>query len=161
MAKKKTPKWMGKMRKLTKKEIKEFLAGPIVARLATVKPDGSPYVAPVWQYYDGKAIHFIPRERSSFVKNIKADPRICISCALDGAPGTRVIFEGKAEICEGPVVMKGRTLRIARQMATRYLGKNGPAYLEPTREWPRYLVRMVPDKVTSWDGVGWPSKYFK
>ena len=161
MSKRKHPKWMGKMRALTKKEIKTFLSGPIVARLATVKPDGSPYVVPVWQYYDGKAIHFIPRAQSSFVKHIKAEPRICISCALDGSPGTRVIFEGKAEICEGPTIMKGRMLRMARQMTTRYLGKRGPEYLEPTRDRPRYLIRLVPDKITSWEGVEWPSKYLK
>ena len=54
--KRKHPKWMRKGGRLTKKEIKAFLAGPIVARIATVKPDGSPYVVPVWQHYDGKAI---------------------------------------------------------------------------------------------------------
>ena len=58
--KRKYPEWMGKMRGLTRKEIKEFLSGPVVARVATVKPEGTPYVTPVWQHYDGKAIYFIP-----------------------------------------------------------------------------------------------------
>ena len=159
--KQKSPKWMGEAGRLTKKEIKAFLAGPIVARIATVKPDGSPYVVPVWQYYDGKAIYIIPRMRSVFVQHIKAEPRICISCALDNAPSTRVILEGKAKIVEGPTIMKGRTLRIARQMAKRYLGERGPEYLEPTRDRPRYLIRMEPEKVTSWKGVEWAPKYLK
>ena len=38
---------MGKMRALTNEEIVEFLSGPIVARLGTVRPDGSPYVTPI------------------------------------------------------------------------------------------------------------------
>ena len=152
---------MGKMRGLTRKEIKEFLAGAVVARVATVKPEGSPYVTPVWQHYNGKAIYFIPRKRSVFVKYIEANPHICISCALDGAPSTRVIFEGKAEILEGPTLMRGRTLRMARRMATRYLGKRGPEYLEPTRDRQRYLVRLIPDKVTSWEGVEWAAKYLE
>lgn len=161
MAKRKHPKWMGKMRALTKAEIKQFLSGPIVARLATVKRDGSPYVVPVWQHYDGKAIYFIPRAKAAFIMHIQADPRICISCALDSTPATRVIFEGRAEIVEGPAIMKGRMLRIARSMARRYLGERGPEYLEPTRDRPRYLIRLVPEKTTSWDGVEWASKYFK
>lgn len=159
MAKRQYPEWMGKMRALTNEEIKEFLAGPVVARVATIKPDGSPYVAPVWQEYDGQALYFIPREKSAFVPNIKANPRIAISCALDSAPYTRVLFEGQAEIVEGPVPMEGLTLEIARRMAVRYLGEHGPEYLEPSRDRPRYLVKLVPEKVTSWEGVEWHPKY--
>ena len=155
------PEWMGKMRSLTNEEIKEFLDGPVVARLATVKPDGSPYVVPVWQEYDGEAVYFIPREKSAFVPHIKREPRICISCALDNAPYTRVVFLGKAEIVEGPTPMEGLTLEIARRMAVRYLGEHGPEYLEPSRPRPRYLVKLVPDKITSWEGVEWHSKYLE
>lgn len=149
------------MRALTKQEIKAFLGGPIAARLATVKPDGSPYVVPIWQYFNGNAMYFIPRMRSAFVRNIQADPRVCVSCALDQAPSTRVILEGSAEILEGPVIMKGRTLRIARNMATRYAGKGGTEYLEMTRDRPRYLIKLVPVKITSWEGVEWAPKYLK
>ncbi len=153
------PEWMGKMRSLTNEEIKEFLAGPVVARLAVVKPDGTPYLAPVWQEYDGEALYFIPREKSAFVPFIQANPHICLSCALDSAPYTRVLFEGKAEIVEGPKPMEGLTLEIARRMAVRYLGEHGPEYLEPSQPRPRYLVKLVPEKITSWEGVEWHAKY--
>jgi hypothetical protein len=43
------PEWMGKNRKLTPAEVKEFLAGPVVARIATIDESGVPYVTPVWQ----------------------------------------------------------------------------------------------------------------
>ena len=39
--------------KLTSEEVDAFLATPVIARLATVQPDGAPYVAPVWQHWDG------------------------------------------------------------------------------------------------------------
>lgn len=159
MAKREYPEWMGKMRGLKKEEIKEFLAGPVVARVATVKPDGSPYVAPVWQEFDGEAIYFIPRERSAFVSHIKANPRVAISCALDTAPYTRVLFEGKAEILEGPSRVEGKVLEMGQRMSRRYLGEHGPEYLEPTRDRPRFLVRVIPDKITSWEGVEWHEKY--
>jgi nitroimidazol reductase NimA-like FMN-containing flavoprotein (pyridoxamine 5'-phosphate oxidase superfamily) len=159
MSKREYPDWMGKMRSLTNEEIKEFLAGPIVARVAMVKPDGSPYLAPVWQEYDGQSIYFIPREKSTFVPYIQANPRIALSCALDSAPYTRVLFEGNAEIVEGPKPMEGLTLEIARRMAVRYLGERGPEYLEPSRPRPRYLVKLTPEKITSWEGVEWHAKY--
>lgn len=161
MSKRKYPEWMGKMRGLTNEEIKEFLAGPVVARIAVVKPDGSPYVTPVWQEYDGEALYFIPRAKAQFTPWILQNPRICISCALDNAPYTRVIFEGQAEVVEGPGPMAGLTLEIARRMAVRYLGERGPEYLEPSIPRPRYLIKLVPEKITSWEGVEWHPKYLE
>jgi nitroimidazol reductase NimA-like FMN-containing flavoprotein (pyridoxamine 5'-phosphate oxidase superfamily) len=39
--------------KLSPEEIDEFLAQPIIARIGTVKPDGAPHVAAIWQQWDG------------------------------------------------------------------------------------------------------------
>jgi PPOX class probable F420-dependent enzyme len=160
MSKQAYPEWMGKMRGLTPAEIKEFLAGPVVARVATVKPDGSPYVVPVWQEYDGQALYFIPRAKSAFVRYIQTNPRIAVSCALDNAPYTRVLFEGRAEIVAGPRPLEGLLLEIAQRMAMRYFGgEHGIEYLEGSRDRPRYLVKLVPEKTTSWEGVEWHPKY--
>jgi len=81
--------------------------------------------------------------------------------ALDNAPYTRVVFQGKAEIVEGPTPRAGLTLEVARRMAVRYLDERGPEYLEPSQPRPRYLIKLVPDKVTSWEGVEWHSKYLE
>jgi hypothetical protein len=159
MTQREYPEWMGKMRGLTPTEINEFLSGPIVARVAMIKPDGRPYLATVWQEWDGQALYFIPREKSAFVPYIQAKPYLAISCALDQTPFTRVLFEGWAEILEGPVPMEGLMLEMARRMAVRYLGEHGPEYLEPSRPRPRYLVKFIPEKITSWEGVEWHSKY--
>lgn len=154
--------WMGKNDVLTREEVDAFLQRPVVARLATVRPDGWPYVAPVWQYWDGKAMWVVPREKSAFVKYLRAEPRVCVSVALETAPYTRVTLLGRAEIVEGPV--DGRSdspawVEIARQMSRRYLGEHGPEYLEPTMDRPRYLVRIDPVKMQTWEGVEWHEKY--
>lgn len=161
MSERKYPEWMGKMRGLTDEEIKEFLAGPIVARLATVKPDGSPYIVPVWQEYDGEALYFVARAKSKYVQHIKQNPNICVSCALDSAPFTRVLLEGRAEIVEGPKPLEGLTLEMGRRMAVRYMGERGPEYLEASRSRPRYLIKLIPEKITSWEGVEWHPKYLE
>lgn len=153
------PDWMGKMRGLTRAEIKEFLAGPIVARVATIDEEGAPYITPVWQEYDGESLWFIPREKTLLVRHLRREPRIAVSCALDQSPYTRVLFRGRAEIVAGPVVMQGQMLQIAERMAVRYLGERGPEYLAPTHDRPRYLVRVQPETITSWEGVEWHPKY--
>ena len=154
--------WMGKNATLTKEEMDAFLQRPVVARVGTVKPDGAPYVAPVWQAWDGEFFWIVPREKSTFVKHLRHEPRICLSIALEDAPYTRVTAQGTAEIVEGPVDSQGGTARwvaVARDMAVRYLGEHGPEYLEPTMDRPRYLVKITPQKITTWEGVEWHEKY--
>ncbi len=144
---------------LTKDEIADLLSGPIIARLATVKPDGGPYIVPVWEYWDGSSMYIIPRGKSRFVEYIAANPKVAISCADDvNASHARVLLEGEAEIVAGPVKMEGRMLEIATEMAERYGGVDGLAYLEGTKDAPRYLLKLTPAKVTSWRGP-WHPRY--
>ena len=102
----KTPDWMGKNGKLTPDEIKEFLAGPVVARVATIDEDGLPYITPVWEEWDGEAMWIVPRERSAWVKHIQSNPMVAVSCALDVSPYSRVLMRGMAEIIEGPTTIQ-------------------------------------------------------
>lgn len=159
MTERKYPEWMGKMRGLTAEEIAEFLAGPVVARVATVDGDGMPYITPVWEEWDGTALWIVPREKAAWVRHIQANPRVAVSCALDSSPYTRVLFRGTAEIVFGPAPMAGQCLEVANRMAVRYLGERGPEYLVPTLDRPRYLVKVAPTKTISWEGVEWSEKY--
>ena len=153
------PEWMGKNRGLTREEIEEFLAGPVVARVATVDANGVPYITPAWQEWDGEAMWIVPRERTQFVKHLRNNPNIAVSCALDRGTYTRVLIRGKAEIVFGPAPMEGKCLEIANRMATRFLGEHGPEYLVPTYDRPRYLIKITPESIVSWDGVEWAKKY--
>ena len=144
---------------LTPEQVDKLLAGPIIARLATVKPDGSPYLVPVWEYWEDGAMYIIPREKSRFMEYIKNEPRVAVSCADDVDPDhPRILIEGTAEIVEGPVKMAGRVLEIAREMVVRYAGEPGLAYLESTIDNPRYLLKITPDKMTTWV-KGWHPRY--
>lgn len=144
---------------LTHDEVNELLATPVIARLATVKPDGAPYVVPVWQYWDGEAMYVIPRERSRFVEHLRTEPRVAVSCTDDVDPDHgRVLIEGTVEIVEGPALMSGRMLEIAEEMAERYGGQAGLEYLTGTMEKPRYLLRITPQKMTTWK-IGWHPRY--
>ena len=144
---------------LTSEEVNEFLSTPVVARLAAVKPDGAPYVVPVWQYWDGRSMYVIPRARSRFVEFIRNEPRVAVSCADDvNSEHSRVLIEGTAEIVEGPALMSGKMLEIANDMAERYGGQRGLEYLKGTMHKPRYLLRITPEVMTTW-AVGWHPRY--
>ena len=143
----------GKLSSKSSKEIDEFLALPIIARIATVKPDGSPHVAPAWQQWDGEAMWVIPRSKSSWYVNLSRDPRVCISCADDINPEhARVTIEGIAEVVAGPVPLVSPVKEIADEMAIRYMGPDGPSYAAKTAHRLRYLVKITPTKITSWRG---------
>jgi PPOX class probable F420-dependent enzyme len=153
------PEWMGKNARMTLAEVQEFLAGAVVARVATVDAEGRPYITPVWQEWDGAAMWIIPREKTAFVQHLKTNPHVAVSCALDSGTYTRLLIRGQAEIVEGPGLMSGEWLKIAERMATRYLGEHGPEYLVPSLDRPRYLVKVTPDSMITWDGVEWAKKY--
>jgi hypothetical protein len=46
-------------------------------------------------------------------------------------------------------------------MSRRYLGEHGPEYLEPTMNQPRWLFRIEPRRMATWQGVGWHPRYFE
>ena len=113
----KHPEWMGKNRKLSPSEIKEFLAEPVVARIATIDENGVPYVTPVWQEWDDEAFWIVPRERAAWIAHIKNNPNVGISCAQDSGTYRRITAQGKAEIVFGPAPMQGQCLDVANRMA--------------------------------------------
>ena len=45
----------GKIGALSSDEVEAFLASPALARFACLKPDGAPYVIPLWYQWDGEA----------------------------------------------------------------------------------------------------------
>jgi len=154
---------------LADEEVNEFLASPALARLACLKPDGSPYVIPVWYQWDGEAIWFVGRQKSRWCKHIQNDPRVSVvidtehsAADASGKGGfeiPKVFLEGRAEIVEEPNV-GGKWVEVAEEMSYRYLGPNGPSYLTSTMQQPRWLIRMKPTKIRTWQGVGWAPSYW-
>jgi nitroimidazol reductase NimA-like FMN-containing flavoprotein (pyridoxamine 5'-phosphate oxidase superfamily) len=145
---------------MSRDEITKFLLGPVIARLATVQPGGAPYIAPVWQQWDGERMYIVGRAGSEFVDHIRNESRVAVSCADDvNTEHARVLIEGTAEVLEGPAPMTGRMLQIAEEMAVRYMGPNGPTYMKNTADRPRCLIAVMPDSIVSWDGGDWHPRY--
>lgn len=144
---------------LARAEIDRLLRRPLIARLATVDPDGYPAIVPVWIDWDGDAAWLVVRAEARFVDDIQRDARVGLSVVADDDPNLRVQLRGRATIVEGPGPLVGTMLDIARAMAVRYEGPDGLAYIEGSRDWPRCLVRIDPLRLLAWGSSDWHDRY--
>lgn len=143
------------MPRMTPNEIADFLKEPVLCRLGCLDGDGHPYVVPCWFHHADGGFYIVPRARSEWARHLKKDPRV--SLCIDAETGRRVLVKGRAQLLEEPNV-GGRWVEIARQMAFRYGGQDGLAYLEKTMDEPRWLFFIEPHKILSSTG-GWASRY--
>ncbi|MGB6564362.1 MAG: pyridoxamine 5'-phosphate oxidase family protein, partial [Candidatus Binataceae bacterium] len=91
------------MPKLTDQEMMDFLAERShLARIATVRADGSPSVVPVWFIFEGGKVLITPRKHSAFLQNLRREPRVAITIDEEAGRYRKVLFEGKAEILFEP-----------------------------------------------------------
>ena len=124
---------------LTDAELATFLEEPWNGRIATITPEGWPYVAPVWYEFERAARTFlvVGRERAQWIGHIRENPHVAFHVADDlHAHHTRVQVQGTARILEGPIAPTASPtlLELTHRLSRRYLGPDGPRY---AREDPR------------------------
>jgi nitroimidazol reductase NimA-like FMN-containing flavoprotein (pyridoxamine 5'-phosphate oxidase superfamily) len=147
---------------LTEAEVAAFLAEPWNGRLATVAPEGWPYVAPVWYEFEGAAFLIVGRERARWLAHIRTNPRVAFHVADDvHRAHTRVQVQARAVIVEGPIAPSASPtlLELTYRLSRRYLGPEGPRYASLTIDRPRVLVRLEPVAWTTWTGPEWHPRY--
>src|SRR5258707_10910709 len=82
------------MPKLTEQEMMDFLAERShLARIATVRADGSPSVVPVWFIFEGGKVLITPRKHSAFLQNLRREPRVAITIDEEAGRYRKVLFE--------------------------------------------------------------------
>ena len=64
MSTEKDESWRGKVGKLSREEINQFLEEPNLARVACLDDKGWPYAVPCWYQWDGKSIWLVARAKS-------------------------------------------------------------------------------------------------
>ena len=140
---------LGKGRGMTPAELHAFLTETrIFVKVGTLGEDGWPNVSPAWYEYDGESFWLVTKELAGFCLNMRRDPRVTLCIDNPEPPYKRVMVRGRAEFVEGDWV------DLARRMVLRYLGPAGMNYFEATLDLPRVLVRIRPERVSSWDGGG-------
>jgi hypothetical protein len=135
---------------MSDEEVRAFLTGspPRTGKLATVRADGRPHVAPVWYVVDDDDGSLVFNTGESTVKgrNLRRDPRASICVDDDRPPFSFVVVEGVVEISDDAVDLRQWAARIGgRYMgadrADEYGARNGvPGEL---------VVRLRPARVVS------------
>lgn len=122
-------------------EARALLDQPNVAHLATLMPDGSPQVTPVWIEVDGPYITFNTAAGRQKERNVRRHSRVAISVTDRENPYKWVAIRGRvAEVTE-----EGADQQIDR-LARKYLGQDRYPFRQPGER--RVRVRVEPLKVT-------------
>ena len=102
--------------------------------LATVRPDGSPHVMPVWGVWDQGAAWFSSSPQARKARNISADPRAVITTDNPRQP---VVVEGVVERMGNEHDIEWFTSRVnskyGTEIAVTFFAENACFRLEPRR----------------------------
>ena len=133
------------MQGMTVAEYKEFLmTGTRTGKLATVRDDGRPHVAPIWFVLDGDSLVFTTWHESVKAANIRRDPRVSICIDEEIPPFAFVIVEGTVTITEEPQ----ERLYWATRIAKRYMGSElAETYGKRNSVEGELVIRIEPTKV--------------
>ncbi len=128
-------------------EVRAFLTEmpPRTAKLATVRADGRPHVAPVWfDIDDDGAVVFNTGEDTVKGRNLLRDPRCVVCIDDDRPPFSFVTIEGTAEVSRDLAAV----LAWATRIGGRYMGNDrATEYGERNGVPGELLVRLRPDRV--------------
>ena len=135
------------MQEMSREEYRAFLLErPRTAKLATVRADGRPHVAPIWFDLDGDALVFTTWHTTVKAANLRRDPRVSLCIDDDTPPYAFVIFEGTAVLSED----SDELLRWATSIAGRYMGNDqADAYGSRNGVAGELLVRVTPTRVVA------------
>jgi PPOX class probable F420-dependent enzyme len=124
-----------------------FLAEPRLCHFATVGPDGRPRVRPLWYVHAEGALWFTTRlEARRTEADLVAGSAAAVSIASEDRPYRAVIAWGTPEVWT-----EDRDAWLER-IAVRYGEASGRRWLaHAVKEPDRVVLRMVPERVLSWD----------
>ena len=135
-------------RPMVEAKVRDFLAGspPRTAKLATVRADGRPHVAPVWYVMEGDTILFNTGETTVKGRNLRRDPRASICVDDDRPPFSFVVVEGTVDLSDDPDDL----LTSATLIGARYMGAERAEEFGARNGVPGELVvRLLPERVVS------------
>jgi general stress protein 26 len=142
--------------RMSKKSLDNYLKkSKLVAEIASVNLDGSPWIAPIWYEYDGKHIWLISKPKARYVENIQRGSKVALCIHTPSPPYKRVTIVGDAELVDMDWHKMGT------RMVMRYFGRRGLPYLKATWNWERAIIKLTPAIIQSWDGGGynWHPRY--
>ncbi|MFC9292335.1 PPOX class F420-dependent oxidoreductase [Streptomyces sp. NPDC057052] len=122
--------------------LKSLLDSPVFISVATIQPDGSPQVSPVWVKRDGDDVLFSTTVDRRKYKNLARDPRVTLVVQPADSPYTYAEVRGTAEMTTDGA------RELIDELSVKYTGKQyadfNPASVDDAE---RVVVRIKPRKV--------------
>ena len=142
------------MKKMTREQCLAFLTATTrTGKLATVRPDGRPHVAPIWFDVDGEQLVFTTWHATAKAANLRHNPWVSLCVDDEAPPFAFVKVDGTAELIDNLEQLRHWATRIAGHymgaaLADTYGDRNAvPGEL---------LVRVTIRSITGQDDVaGW------
>lgn len=121
-------------------EQKEFFRKPNFGHLATLEPDGSPQVTPVWIDVDDEHILINTAKGRKKVRNVQRDPRVSVEVVEQENPYSMLSVQGTVV----EMTTEGADAHIDA-MARKYLGQDSYPFRKEGEE--RIILHIQPEKV--------------
>ena len=121
-------------------QAKKLIDGKNFPSVATLMPDGSPQVAPVWVDREGDIVVLNATVNRQRYRNLRRDPRVAL-CVFDMSdPYSKVL-------------VRGRVIEITKKGAEEHIDKlsmkyQGTKYPYHKADDPRVIIRVRPEHVT-------------
>jgi PPOX class probable F420-dependent enzyme len=96
-------------------DYRDLLERPLFGHLATLRPDGSPQVNPMWFVWDGTHLRFTTTSTRQKHRNVTADPRVSVSVNDPDQPYRYLELRGKVVAIE-----PDPTAALFTELASRY-----------------------------------------
>jgi PPOX class probable F420-dependent enzyme len=123
-------------------QAKSILDKKTFAHLATLMPDGSPQVTPVWVDYEGDFVVVNTAEGRAKPRNIRNDPRVALAATDPDNPYEAVLIRGRVV----EMTLDGADEHIDA-MAKKYLGQDTYPFRQAGEQ--RLKVYIQPEVVRS------------
>ncbi|MEU9463650.1 MULTISPECIES: PPOX class F420-dependent oxidoreductase [unclassified Streptomyces] len=122
-------------------ELKALLDSPVFVTVATIQPDGSPQVSPVWVKRDGDDLLVSTSVGRRKEQNLRRDPRVSVVVQPFDAPYTYAEIRGTATLTTegGDELMD--------ELSVKYTGKKFAEFNPSLDDAERVVVRITPRKV--------------
>lgn len=115
--------------------------GEHLAHVATLMPDGSPQVSPVWVAEEGGQILINSAEGRLKTDNLRRDPRVALSITDARNPQESILIRGRV----AEITREGADDSID-QLSARYFGIDDYPARQPGEQ--RVIIRIEPERVT-------------
>ena len=124
-------------------ELDGLLERPLVAVLATYRPNGDVLLSPVWHRWRDGGFDVVTGGDDVKVRHLRNDPRATVLVYEHVPPYRGIELKGR-------VVLGSADRDLVREIAVRYMGaEQGEAYA--ARAGDDTLIRLEPGQIRAWD----------